>query len=173
MAGKEKDEGKGGKGKLILIIVAALVVVLAGGGAAAWFVLKPASAPTPAQLAAAREKNMHFISLEPFVTNLQSQDGQAHYLQVKIDLKTYDPHVDERVKQMMPIIRNSILRILAGQDADKVSSVAAQDHLRAEILKTVNGLLAPAGAADAHAPASKATADEPIAGVYFTAFVVQ
>lgn len=177
----EEKEGKGGKGKLIIIILAVVVLLAAGGGGAAWFLLKPKAEPTPAQLAAAREKSMHFISLDPFVTNLQSQDGQTHYLQVKVDLKTYDPHADEEVTQMMPMIRNNILRILAGQEAEKVSSVESQDHLRTEILNTVNGLLqsrggapAAAHAGEAHAaPAGHGAAEQPIAGVYFTAFVVQ
>ena len=171
-----KAKGRG-KAKLIIIILVSVIVLTAGGGGAAWFLLKPKPQPTPAQIAAEREKNMRFISMEPFVTNLQSEDGSAHYLQLRIDLKTYDAHAEEKVKRMTPEIRNSILRILAAQSADKVGSVEARDRLRQEILAAINKLLADGAPADSHsAPgvhAAQGAGAGPIAGVYFTAFVVQ
>lgn len=181
---KGKDDG-GGKTKLIIIILVAIIVLMAAGGAAAFFLLKPRAAPTPAELAAQaaaeRAKNMRFISLDPFVTNLQSADGTVHYLQVKIDLKTYDPAVENKVKLMMPELRNSILRILAMQSTASVETVEGQDKLRQQILQAVNQVLSAAPAVTAAAaehgggaaPAALGPGEAPIAGVYFTAFVVQ
>ncbi len=162
----ERKKG-GGKKKFILLLV---LFMLAGGGAAWWFLLRPQTAPSPEALAAEKEKHMHFISLEPFVTNLASQDGSMHYLQVKIDLKTYDSKADEQVTTMMPEIRNVILKILAGQAANQVGTVAGREALRGQILAAVNELLATRGGI---LPAPKAAKSAPIAGVYFTAFVVQ
>lgn len=181
---KDKEKG-GGKTKLIIVILVAIIVLMAAGGAAAFFLLKPRSAPTPAELAAQaaaeRAKNMRFISMDPFVTNLQSTDGAVHYLQVKIDLKTYDPSVENKVKLMTPELRNSILRILAMQSTASVETVEGQDKLRQQILQAVNQVLSAAPAVSAAqeghgggaAPAATGSAEAPIAGVYFTAFVVQ
>lgn len=170
-------KAKSGKGKLIIIVALALVVLAAGGGGVWWFMLRPKPQPSAQELAAQREKLAHYISLEPFVTNVLSQDGTTHYLQVKIDLKAYEPKVDEEVKTMTPEIRNTILRILASQEASKVSTVQVREELRKEILVAVNQLLSGSGAGkDAHAVAPAAhgaSAKGPIAGVYFTAFVVQ
>ena len=183
---KAKEKG-GGKTKLIIIILVAVIVLMAGGGAAAFFLMKPKAAPTAAELAAEaaaeKAKNMRFISMEPFVTNLQSTDGSVHYLQVKIDLKTYDPSVEGKVKLMTPELRNNILRILAAQSIDKVDSVEGRDHLREDILHSVNKVLegapAVAAAGDGHGGGGGAAAaahghdGAPIDGVFFTAFVVQ
>jgi len=183
---KAKEKG-GGKTKLIIIILVAVIVLMAGGGAAAFFLMKPKAAPTAAELAAQaaaeKAKNMRFISMEPFVTNLQSTDGNVHYLQVKIDLKTYDPSVEGKVKLMTPELRNNILRILSAQSTDKLETVEGRDRLRQDILDSVNKVLegAPAvaaaegghGGGGEAAHASSGHDGAPIEGVYFTAFVVQ
>lgn len=178
MAEQDAKAGSGGKARLIIILLLAAVVLMGGAGAAAWLLLRPKPQPTPAQIAAEREKNMRFVGMEPFVTNVQSDDGSTHYLQVRIDLKTYDPHAEDEVRRMTPELRNAILRILAAQSADKLATVQARDLIRNEVLSAANKVLAasaaaaaPAAAADAHAAPRPAAG--PISGVYFTAFVVQ
>jgi flagellar FliL protein len=230
---EDQVPAKSGMGKLIIIVVVALVVLGGAGAAGWWFLLRAKPAPTAQELAAQRMKNMHYIDLEPFVTNVGSQDGNTHYLQVKIELKTFDPKVDDQVKDMTPEIRNTILRILAAQQAENVGFAQVRDQIRAQILLAVNQLLsgspvspvvvaapaassaspaaarasgaAPAasgarsvagsiaGASAPHAASGAAHAasgalaaprpkplpppvlesDGPVAGVYFTAFVVQ
>ena len=162
------EKKSGGKKQAIVLI---LLLLLVGGGAAWWFLVRPHMKPNAEALAAEKEKHMHFISLDPFVTNLATQDGSAHYLQVKIDLKTFDPEAEGQVNAMMPEIRNAILKILAGQMANQVGTVAGREVLRAQILEAVNGLLETHGGIVAR-PA-KNEKSPPIAGVYFTAFVVQ
>ena len=203
MAEKEAKSGSG-KGKLVIIAVVVLVLLAGGGGAAWWFLLRPKAAAGKHVAEAKPAQKAHFITLDPFVTNVISQDGNTHYLQVKIDLKAYDPKVDEQVTNMTPEIRNSVLRILAAQQAERVTTVAVREQLREQILLAVNQVLNSDGAGGASAatlpaapvlPASassqariaaqqaQAAALEhaaaasaqkgPIAGVYFTGFVVQ
>ena len=162
------EKKSGGKKKIILLI---LLLLAGGGGAAWWFLVRPHMKPNAEALAAEKEKHMRFISLEPFVTNLATQDGSAHYLQIKIDLKTFDPDAEGQVNAMMPEIRNTILKILAGQMANQVGTVAGREALRMQILDAVNGLLETHGGIVPR-PA-KNEKSPPIAGVYFTAFVVQ
>ena len=203
MAEKEAKSGSG-KGKLVIIAVVVLVLLAGGGGAAWWFLLRPKAAAGKHVAEAKPAQKAHFITLDPFVTNVISQDGNTHYLQVKLDLKVFDPKVDEEVTNMTPEIRNSVLRILAAQQAEKVTTVAVREQLREQILLAVNKVLNADGAGGASAatlpaapvlPASassqarvaaqqaQAAALEhaaaasaqkgPIAGVYFTGFVVQ
>jgi flagellar FliL protein len=168
-------KAKSGKGKWIIIAIVALLVLGGGAAGAWWFLMRSKHQPSAQEMAAQREKLAHFISLEPFVTNVLSQDGNTHYLQVKIDLKTYEPTVDEEVKTMTPEIRNTILRILAAQEAAKVSTVQVREQLRQEILAAVNQILTNGGGQTAHAALAvhSGATSGPIAGVYFTAFVVQ
>ena len=169
MATKTKEEApakkKSGMGKLIVIIVVLLVLLAAGGGAAWWFLIHQKETKGPAKPVAAAPKPAHFISLQPFVTNVQSTDGQVHYLQVTIDLKAEDPKTDEQVKQLMPEIRSAILNVLAAQQAATVTQEATRDKLRATILAQVNQILRSGFDDTSKTP--------PISGVYFSGFVMQ
>ena len=170
MATKGKDESpakqKSGKGKLLVIIVAVLVLLLAaGGGAAWWFLVHQKAAAASAKPVAAAAQPAHFIHLQPFVTNVQSSDGQAHYVQVKIDLKTTDESAESKINQLMPEIRSSILDILAAQQASTVTLDATRAKLRVAIQAKVNQILVAAGAGGA--------GSGPISGVYFSGFVMQ
>lgn len=170
MAKEEKEEGKkSGKGMLIVIIAVVLVLLAGGGGAAWWFLLRPkpaADAKAAAAKAADAAKATHFVSLDQFVTNVQSQDGEAHYVQVNVDLKTDDPKADDAVKAVLPEIRSSILNTLGAQQATAVQNPAVQEKLRAVIQADVNKILADSGA-------TAATGGGMITGVYFTGFIMQ
>ena len=158
-------KAKSGKGKLIIILVLVLVVLGAGGGAAWWFLLRPKAAAATKKPEAPKAAEAHFIQLDPFVTNVLSDDGQTHYVQVTIALKTSDATADERVKTFMPELRNSILTTLGEQRAAAVATERVQDQLRKTIRHNVNRILSEGG--DAHGEHG------PIAGVYFSGFVMQ
>jgi len=157
-----------------LIAVIVLLVIVGGAAAVWWFMIRSTSAPTPAQIAQkqAQQKlqNTKFIDLGSLVTNLQSADGNTHYIQVQIQLKTYDPSVEASVKSYMPEIRNGILLLLSAQNADTVSQPAVRDQLLQKIKEQVNKVLETDGGALAKPAPEKSP---PIAAVYFASFVVQ
>ncbi len=166
---------KAGKSKLIIMLIAVIVLlVIVGGAAVWWFMMRSTSAPTPAQIAQqqAQQKlqNTKFIALGSLVTNLQSADGNTHYIQVQIQLKTYEPSVEASVKSYMPEIRNGILLLLSAQNADAVSQPAMRDQLLQKIREQVNKVLETDGGALAKPVPEK---NPPIAAVYFASFVVQ
>ncbi|PKY11277.1 flagellar biosynthesis protein FliL [Acidithiobacillus marinus] len=165
------EEKKAGKSKLVIMLIAVIVLLIVIGGAAIWwFMLRSTAAPTPAEVAQQKLQNTKFIDLGSLVTNLQSADGSTHYIQVQIQLKTYDPSVETSVKTFMPEIRNGILLLLSAQNADTVSQPAVRDQLLQKIKAQVNQILETDGGALKNPPADKAP---PIASVYFASFVVQ
>ncbi len=136
---------------------------------------------------------VHFISLQPFVSNLSSNSG-LHYIQVTIKLKTRDPNADAKVNDHLPEIRNAVLSVLASQSVTDMVSSAGRSRLRSQILCVVNFMLrtgvmktrprcARAGIAVSTSAGTSALIagsvvvakpkDSPILGVYFTAFIVQ
>jgi flagellar FliL protein len=162
---EDSEAPKAGKGKLIIIIIVAALVLLGGGGAAAWFfLLQPKPAPTKAQLAEEKAKSTHFVNLEPFVTNIISQDGETHYVQVTMDLKTDDPKADDEIKTVMPEIRNAVLNRLAGEQASAVSLQTERDRLARQLLLDINHILE-CSAGD--------TSGDVITEVDFSGFVMQ
>ncbi|WP_215875804.1 flagellar basal body-associated FliL family protein [Acidithiobacillus ferruginosus] len=165
------EEKKPGKSKRVIIVIIAIVVLLiAGAGGTWWFILRPVTAPSPAQIAKEKLQNTKFINLGSFVTNLQSSNGSTHYIQVQIQLKTYNSVVETTVKSFMPEIRNGILMLLSAQNADKVSEPAVRDQLLQEIKRQANNTLETDGGVVKSPPTEK---NPPIAAVYFSSFVVQ
>ncbi|WP_163098297.1 flagellar basal body-associated FliL family protein [Acidithiobacillus ferrianus] len=164
------EEKKSGRGRFILLMGTIAVLLTVVASAVWWFVVRPVAAPTPAQIAKEKLKNTKFIDLGSLVTNLQSADGSTHYIQVQIQLKTYDPAIAASVKSFMPEIRNGILMLLSAQHADKVSEPAVRDQLLQQIKQQVNTILETDGGA---LKVAKPGAHPPIAAVYFASFVVQ
>jgi flagellar FliL protein len=164
------SQKKGGKNKLLLLgIIAVLLLVIIAAGAW-WFLLRSAAAPSPQQLAAQRAQQTKFIDLGSLVTNLQSSDDSTHYIQVDVQLKTYDPSIAEKIKSYMPQIRSQILQLLAAQQADKVGDPTVRAQLLEKIKGVVNQVLQTDGGV---LPAAEKSDSPPIVAAYFSSFVVQ
>ncbi|MCE5359607.1 flagellar basal body-associated FliL family protein [Candidatus Igneacidithiobacillus taiwanensis] len=164
------NQKKGGKKKLLLLgIIAVLLLIIIAAGAW-WFLLRSTAAPSPEQLAAQRAQQTKFIDLGSLVTNLQSSDGATHYIQVDVQLKTYDPNIAEKIKSYMPQIRSQILQLLAAQQADKVSDPAVRAQLLEKIKEVVNQVLQSDGGI---LPTTEKSGSPPIVAAYFSSFVVQ
>ena len=138
-----------------------------------------------------------FVTLEPFVVNLAG-DVQ-HYLQVGIDLRILDDHVNDQIKVHLPEIRNAVLLLLSSKSVEDLSGMEQKNRLRAELREAINkplGIDTPAlkpkeadaaktdGMGEAHAAEAKAEtaksdehkANNPEAGVIevlLTSFVIQ
>ncbi|WP_308388385.1 flagellar basal body-associated FliL family protein [Acidithiobacillus sp. AMEEHan] len=166
MAGKEKS----GKGKIILLAVIAVLLLLIAAGGAWWFLLRSTAAPSKAQLQEQRAQRTKFIDLGELVTNLQSTDGGTHYIQVKVELKTYDADLDKKIQTYLPEIRNQVLQLLAAQQAEKVSDPAVRTQLLDKIKADVNQILETDGGA-LSGPVNRK--NSPIVAAYFSSFVVQ
>lgn len=154
-------EGAPKKKKGLLFIIIGLVVVLAGGGAGA-FVMMQKAADKKAQAAKGgkhakadgeheeeghgdeeseedgkgKDKKPVFFTLEPFVVNLAG-DAQ-HYLQVGVDLKLSKEEYTEKVKTVLPEIRNDVVMLLSSKQATEVISIEDKNFLRAQIRSAAN-----------------------------------
>jgi flagellar protein FliL len=165
-AAAEPAPAKGKKSPLLLIGVA--VVALALGGGAAWFFANKSQPPAPGAEAKPKHANAPiFVTLEPFVVNL-SGDVQ-HYLQVGIDLRVVDNHVNDQIKVHLPEIRNAVLLLLSSKTIEALSTIEQKNQLRAEIREAVNkplGINTPAPKSDAPTPDAigEARAAEPAKG---------
>jgi flagellar protein FliL len=132
----EAGEGGAGKGKGKLFLIIGLVVLLAGGGGGAWFFLQGKKADDATAEAQPRPKaEPMFEKLEPFVVNLADR---GRYLQVVMELKVSDAKVADRIKKLLPEIRNGILLVLSGKRADEVSSAEGKLRLQLEIRHAAN-----------------------------------
>jgi flagellar FliL protein len=76
-----------------------------------------------------------FLPLESFVFNLADRDAD-HMAQVSIALELEDNRVAEQVKQLMPVIRSTMLLALSGKYANELRTEEGKKLLAAEMLST-------------------------------------
>jgi flagellar FliL protein len=155
-----------------IIIIAAVVVLLAGGGAAAYFMLGKDSAvpaldadgqPIP-QAAAAEpveeEKDAIYLGLDPaFVVNFE-RNGTIRYLQLSLQVMSFEQSAIDKVAANMPAVRNTLILLLSAQDYDSLATLEGKENLRSQVLDSVNKVVRLKG-------------DTKVNEVFFTGFVIQ
>ena len=156
------DAAPAGKSKKkLIIIIAAAVLVLGGvGGGAAFFLSKKNSAAKEKEHKAEPAKAPVFLPLEPFVVNLQSQEGDK-YLQVTMTLQVQDDEQVNLIKANMPQVRSRLLLLLSSKDASEILTSDGKEQLVSEIVDRVSQ------------PFSAKGDSQKVSGVFFTSFVIQ
>jgi flagellar FliL protein len=150
--------------KRILLIVLIALIAAGVAGAGVWFFMSrhaPAAA-APAQAAAPALLALPvFFPLEPMTVNLQSDDGQQHYLRIGLTLKLNDPKVQQELTDHMPEVRSRILLALSNKHPEDLAPLDGKRALATE-LKTL-----------IEQPTDKGDAPVNVEDVLFTEFVVQ
>lgn len=168
MASKEEldldvQQGGGGKKNLILYIVIG-VLILALGGLGAMFLLKggdKAEGEAGTEHAAADTvKVAHYLALDKLIVNF-GQGSPVRFMQVDLQLMSYDPEALKALTVHMPVVRNDILLLLGSQRYESVSTAEGKEALRVAVLEKVQQIL------DLHEK------DKKVEAVYFTEFVMQ
>lgn len=172
---EEEGEGeakKGGSMKIVIIASAAvLLLLLIGGGA--WFFMSgddsdAAGDDTEVIAGAEGEEEIEvkrgtpiYVPLHPaFVVNFENQE-KVSFLQVDIQIMTFDSQVETALKVHMPIVRNELLLLLGGKQYHEINTREGKRNLSQEAIREIQRVLEEAGA-----PAA-------IEALYFTSFVMQ
>jgi len=102
-----------------------------------------------------------YIPLNPaFVVNFENQD-LVSFLQVDIQVMTYDSSVEQSLKTHMPVVRNELLLLLGGKQYHEINTREGKRKLSQEAIKEIRRVLNEAGA------------PSDIEALYFTSFVMQ
>jgi len=149
--------------RIILIVVIALIAAGAAG-AGVWFYMSqrspvPASAATasaPAPLAVPL-----FFPLESMTVNLQSDDGQQHFLRIGLTLKLNDPKTQQELSDHMPEVRSRILLALSNKHPEDLAPLEGKRALATELQTLIEQ------------PTDKGAPPIHVQDVLFTEFVVQ
>lgn len=126
-----------GIAKLWLILIIVLVVLLGAGGAAGWWLLNNHSKPAASDKAVAaatadRAEKPVFLDLDSFTVNLEGGD---RLLYVGVTLQLGNEPTQEFLRSHLPQVRNRLLMVLSGQDADTLITSDGKQKL-AESLRT-------------------------------------
>ncbi|SDF92072.1 flagellar basal body-associated protein FliL [Paraburkholderia phenazinium] len=152
--------------KRILLIVLIALIAAGAAGAGTWFFMSrhepaPAAAQAASATAASPLAVPVFFPLEPMTVNLQSDDGQQHYLRIGLTLKLNDPKVQQELTDHMPEVRSRVLLALSNKHPEDLAPLDGKRALATE-LKTL-----------IEQPNDKGAAPITVEDVLFTEFVVQ
>ena len=102
-----------------------------------------------------------YIPLNPaFVVNFENQE-QVSFLQVDIQVMSYDRAVEDAIKVHMPRVRNELLLLLGGKQYHEINTREGKRALAQEAIAEIKRVLEEAGE-----PSS-------VEALYFTSFVMQ
>jgi flagellar FliL protein len=147
--------------KRILVILLIVLVAAGAAGAATWFFMsKRAPAPT-SSAAPALTPTPVFFPLEALTVNLQSDDGQQHFLRIGLTLKLADEATKEHLTEHLPEIRSRVLLALSNKHPEELQTLDGK-HALAKELETLIEQPTETGGQPAH-----------VSDVLFTEFVVQ
>ena len=180
MAEEEKKEDKkedkkevaaGGSMKIIIIINAVVVLALLGV-VAAMFMMKSGGenvddeamaeeVPAVESNAGSESNKPIYIPLTPpFVVNLENQE-QMSFLQVEMEVMTYDQSVNEAMKAHGSRIRGELLLLLGSKPYHELNNVEGKRKLSQEAIAEIQKVLTETGT------------EGSVQALYFTSFVMQ
>ena len=146
--------------KRIILIALIAIVAAAVAGAGVWFFMSK-RAPAPTAAAPAPVPAPTFFPLDSMTVNLQSDDGQQHFLRIGLTLKLTDPKTPQELTEHMPEIRSRILLALSNHHPDELAPLEGKHALATELRTLIEQ------------PTDKGAAPIHVQDVLFTVFVVQ
>lgn len=146
---KSNSTGESKSMKKILVVVG-LVLVLSAGAAAAYFLLPlgdsqaTAVADADGSLAADQEsepeedRDALYLPLHPaFVITFERPDG-LRYLQVDLQVMSYDQKALDKVIANDPAVRNKLIMLFSTQDFEQLATIEGKEALREQALLAIH-----------------------------------
>ncbi len=135
------------KGLMILVVCFVIIALAVGAGLyVLWGKVSETAPETLEGTEAVAEKKdgkvlvKSLLSMETFVVNLADPGGKR-YLRVTIALEIDDQDFVEKVKKIVPKMRDKVLLILPAKKFKDIQTSSGKDALRKEILAQLNPLL--------------------------------
>ncbi len=169
--------------KMLFIIIGAVLVLALGGGAFVYMGKQHAAEgaeEAPAKVAHVDPKHAPvYLPLDNMVVNLADPGGEK-VAQVGITLQVVDAKASDSVKAYLPVIRSSILMLIAQRTSEELLTQDGKQKLAKDILHQAS---LPFGGVDEdpdEAPVKKkksakrvAAIEFPVIDVLFSSFIVQ
>jgi flagellar FliL protein len=163
--------------KILLIVVTVIVLVAGTIGTTLYFAgvvggnsgsgspdsssTRGDSTETGSTDSSAMKKEPIYYAFDPaFIVNF-NDGNNIRYLQVTLEVMTYNQHTVEDLERHMPVIRNNLIMMFSSLNYDVLSSVAGKRKLQEEALAEIRSIL------------KEKTGKEGVEEVYFTGFVMQ
>ena len=170
MADKEEEEGAtieegagGGKKKLILLIVGALVLFVGAVGGTLMLVGGSNETDDPQEevVEEVAKGDPVYVDLKPpFTVNL-APDDTVGFLQVSMQVLTFNADVAADMEKHKPLIRNNLVVLFGNQNSIDLRAPEGKEKLQKEALSVVQSVIDESGSGGE------------VDNVFFTTFVMQ
>ncbi len=169
MAGKDddKEEAKGSSKKKMIIMALALLLLGGGGvGGSLYFMGMLGGGSGEATTEHENEHKevkkvpIYFSFPKAFTVNFETDRG-LQFLQVSLEIMSYDQAAVDAIGVHMPVIKNNIILLLSNQTYDELVSVEGKKEIRKKILNEIQAVL------------DKYKTESAVEEIYFTSFVMQ
>lgn len=157
--------GKSGGGlmKMLMIgggAVALLVVGIFAGPAVMNMISPPPD--EPAEEAAPVSGPALYTSLHPpIVVNFKDEVGDAHYMQITMEVMARDQNVINSVREHVAVIRNELILLYSGAKYEEVTTHEGKQKMLDEGLVAIQDVM------------TNTTGEPGVEAVYFTSLVIQ
>jgi flagellar FliL protein len=159
----EAEATGGGKMKLILIVVGALLLI--GGSIGGTLLIVGGDDETAATEADEEVEisrgDASYVELKPaFTVNLAPEDPVG-FLQISMQVLTFNDDVAEELEKHKPLIRNNLLVLFGKQSSTELRAPEGKERLQKSALETVQSVI------------NKHGSGGEVDNVFFTSFVMQ
>ena len=157
------ENSGGGKKKLILIVLGVLLLIGIGAGGALMFLggESTGSETEVVEQAPVVKGDPAYVDLKPaFTVNLDPQDPVG-FLQISIQVLTYDDEVAADLEKHKPLIRNNLVVLFGKQKSVDLRSPEGKEKLQKSALESVQQVISQYGSGGE------------VDNIFFTNFVMQ
>lgn len=125
---------KPGPMKRIIVIALIAILAAAAAGGATWFFMSRHAASAPAANAPPPPPAVPvYYALEPMTVNLQSDDGESHFLRIGLTLKLDNQATQDQLVARMPEIRSRLLLALSNKHPSDLAPLDGKRALATEL----------------------------------------
>jgi len=167
MAEEEQKEGEeqpaGGKKKLIIIIIAGILIAGIAVAATLFFIGGGDDdvAMDEGEEVVIEKADPNYVDLTPpFTVNLHPDDPVG-FLQISIQVLTYDKNVVTEIEKHKPLIRNNLVTLFGQQRSVDLRAPEGKEKLQKDTLGTIQKIIDERGSGGE------------VDNVFFTSFVMQ
>ncbi len=159
------EEQSGGKGKMMIIGGIAVVMLVVGvfAGPAIMNMISPPEPDAEEQAQPAKGPPIYQSLHPPLIINFKDSLGDAHYMQVTMEVMSRDQGVINLLREHTPAIRNALILLFSSAVYDEVTTREGKEALLAQGLAEIKRVMNEVTGKEV----------EGIEAAYFSALVIQ
>ncbi|MEM7503087.1 MAG: flagellar basal body-associated FliL family protein [Pseudomonadota bacterium] len=160
----QEEEKSGGKMKIVLMVVGVVILLAAGtlGGPMVMNMISPPEDDAEEVVEEPASKPPIYQSLHPpLIVNFKDQFGDAHFMQMTLELMSRDQDVINAVRDHAPVIRNDLILLYASSMYEEVVTREGKEKMLAEGLAEVQRIM------------TESIGEPGVEALYFTGLVIQ